>query len=313
MWAVLFLTLPTQPTAVRVRVWRALKALGSPTLRDGTYLLPQEHEDRFLPLVDEVREHGGAAQVMHLQPTSDEQRDELLALFDRSAVYAQWRGTLDSWLTTLPGSSEADARRQLRAVEQALRDIQGIDYHPGEATLQADAALADARAAFDARFSGGEPRAQPEHGITRLDVRQFQGKRWATRARPWVDRLASAWLIRRFIDPRAQFVWLADITALPRGALGFDFDGARFTHVGARVTFEVLLASFGLEQDPRLARLGGIVHYLDAGGIPAPEASGLEAVLAGLRELHADDDALLAAAGTVFDALITSPGPGPRP
>ena len=86
--------------------------------------------------------------------------------------------------------------------------------------------------------------------------------------------------------------------------LGFDFDGARFTHVGARVSFEVLLASFGLEQDARLSRLGTVVHYLDAGGIPAPEAGGLEAVLAGLRELHADDNTLLDLACTVFDALF---------
>ncbi len=94
---------------------------------------------------------------------------------------------------------------------------------------------------------------------------------------------------------------------LPRGALGFDFDGARFTHVGARVTFEVLLASFGLDRDPKLQRIAAAVHYLDVGGIPSPEAAGLEAVLAGLRELHADDDALVAAAAAVFDALYAAP------
>jgi hypothetical protein len=128
-----------------------------------------------------------------------------------------------------------------------------------------------------------------------------------------VDRLASAWLIARFIDPQAQFLWLADPAALPRGALGFDFDGARFSHVGARVTFEVLLASFALDQDLRLARIGAIVHYLDAGGIPVAEAAGLEAVLAGLRELHHDDDALLRAASAVFDALLAMPAQGKTP
>ena len=128
--------------------------------------------------------------------------------------------------------------------------------------------------------------------------RKFQGKRWATRSRPWVDRLACAWLIRRFIDPQARFLWLADpagATPAPRGALGFDYDGARFTHVGARVSFEVLMASFGLDGDAKLQRLAATVRYLDAGGIPVPEAAGLESVLAGLRELHADDDALAAA------------------
>lgn len=313
MWSILFLTLPTQPTAVRVRVWRALKALGCPLLRDGAYLLPQEQQSSFQPLVDEVHQHGGAAQVMLLSPSDDAQRGEVLALFDRSAAYAQWRDTLDGWLNTLPAAGETELRRQWRAIEQALRDIQSIDYYPAEAALQAGAALADARAALDARFSRNEPHALAEHGLPRLDARKFQGKRWATRARPWVDRLASAWLIRRFIDPQARFFWLQEVAELPRGALGFDFDGARFTHVGARVTFEVLLASFGLDQDQRLSRLGAVVHYLDTGGIPTPEACGLEAVLAGLRALHPDDDTLLDAACAVFDALFANPGNSARP
>lgn len=168
------------------------------------------------------------------------------------------------------------------------------------------------RQALDARFSRGEPVAQAPHGIPRLDPRKFRGKRWATRARPWVDRLACAWLIRRFVDPEARFVWLADpagATPAPRGALGFDYDGARFTHVGSRVSFEVLAASFGLDTDPRLQRIARAVHFLDIGGIPVPEAAGLEAVLSGLREVHADDDQLNLAAASVFDALYAAPGP----
>ena len=94
--------------------------------------------------------------------------------------------------------------------------------------------------------------------------------------------------------------------------LGFDFDGARFTHVGNRVTFEVLMISFGLDRDTRLKDMALTVHYLDAGGIPVAQAAGLEAVLGGLRAVHADDDALLAAACAVFDALYANPAnPGP--
>lgn len=313
MFALLLVTLPTQPSAVRVRVWRALKALGCAALRDGAYLLPDTQQTLFEPLADEVREHGGSAMVLRLDATGEAQRAELLALFDRGEAYAAWRATADALHAELDTLGEAAARRRWRGIAQALEDVQRTDYFPGEASLQAQATLADLRDALDARYSKDEPRALPDHGIVPLDARQFQGKRWATRARPWVDRMASAWLIARFIDARAEFVWLADVARLPRGAIGFDFDGARFSHVGARVTFEVLLASFGLDRDPRLLRIGAMVHCLDAGGIPVPEAVGLEAVLAGLREMHHDDDRLLAAAAGVFDALLATPTEGRKP
>jgi hypothetical protein len=311
MWALLVVTLPTQPNAVRLRIWRALKALGCAALRDGAYLLPATQGERFEPLAAEAREHGGTAMVLQLSPQDDAQRDELLALFDRGEAYASWQEGAAALQAALPALPEAEARRRLRAVADALQSLQRIDYYPGAAAGQTQAVCEALRQAFDAHFSKGEPQATREQGIARLDSARFRGKRWATRARPWVDRLACAWLIRRFIDPQARFVWLADpagATPAPRGTIGFDYDGARFTHVGARVSFEVLLASFGLEGDARLQRLAAAVRYLDVGGIPVAEAAGLESVLAGLRELHADDDALVAAAAAVFDALLAAPG-----
>jgi hypothetical protein len=315
MWSILILTLPTQPNAVRLRVWRALKALGCAALRDGAYLLPLAHKELFEPLASEVLEHGGTAMVLKLSATDDAQRDELIALFDRSEAYAQWRDSAAALRSGLAALGETEARRRLRAIAEGQRALLRIDYYPGAAAEQSGTALDALRQALDARFSKGEPKPQADHGIQRLDVRNFQGKRWATRARPWVDRLACAWLIRRFIDAEARFIWLADPARSPRGALGFDFDGARFTHVGARVSFEVLRASFGLDHDPKLQRVGMVVHYLDAGGIPVPEAAGLESVLAGLRELHVDDDALVTAAAAVFDALYAAPPgyPADRP
>lgn len=311
MWSVLFLTLPTQPSAVRLRVWRALKTLGCGSLRDGVYVLPDAQAALFDPLVSEVRAHGGQASVLELSTSDEAQRAEVLALFDRAEAYGQWRSEAQSLAAALPALEETEARRRWRGIVEALQALRRIDYYSGAAAEQAQAELDGLRQALDARFSRGEPVAQAPHGIPRLDPRKFQGKRWATRARPWVDRLACAWLIRRFIDPEARFVWLADpagATPAPRGALGFDYDGARFTHIGSRVSFEVLAASFGLDTDPRLQRIARAVHFLDVGGIPAPEAAGLEAVLSGLREVHAEDDPLTLAAGSVFDALYAAPG-----
>ena len=311
MWAILILTLPTQPNAVRLRIWRALRALGCAALRDGAYLLPIENAAVFEAIAAEAREHGGTASVLALSPRDEAQRAEIVNQFDRTQAYAQWRQSLTGLGNEMERLSETEARRRLRGVSEALLALRHIDYYPTLAAEQADAELLALRQALDARFSKGEPQPRADNGIERLEPRRFQGKRWATRARPWVDRLASAWLIRRFVDPQARFVWLADPASVPRGAIGFDFEGARFTHVGAQVTFEVIVASFGLAEDARLRRIGRSVHYLDVGGIPVAEAAGLEVVLAGLREIHADDDALLGATAAVFDALYASPQAAP--
>ena len=309
MWSLLLVTLPTQPNAVRLRIWRALKALGCAALRDGAYVLPSTEASALEALAVEVRENGGSASVLSLSPRDEAQRLDVLAQFDRSEAYAIWNESVKLAFSVFQTLPEADARKRLRGVSEALQAIKRIDYYPDDAASKNDALLTLLRQAFDARFSKGEPHPAPGK-IARLDAAKFQGKRWATRARPWVDRMACAWLIARFIDTQARFVWLQDPSKAPRNVLGFDFDGARFTHVGAegheRVTFEVLMASFCLDSDPHLSAIAQVVHYLDAGGIPVAQAAGLEAILAGLREVHANDDALIQATGAVFDALYAN-------
>jgi len=132
--------------------------------------------------------------------------------------------------------------------------------------------------------------------------------RWVTREHPKIDRIACPWLIRRFIDPEARFVWIQTPQDCPVDAIGFDFDSAAFTHTDHRVTFEVLLASFDLTVDPALTRLGVLVHSLDVGGVPIPEAAGFEAILTGVRASCTDDDQVLAAMMPVLDALYTAFG-----
>jgi len=163
-------------------------------------------------------------------------------------------------------------------------------------------ALADTEAALNARFSPNEPR--PAHRkIPRRDLKDYCGRTWATRQHVWIDRVCSAWLIRRFIDPKARFVWLKRIQDKPKRAIGFDFDNAEFSHVDSKVTFEVLLTSFGLEGDRGLARLGLLVRFLDVGGIPVAEAPGLAAIVSGARSLQPDDDALLLSVTPALDSL----------
>ena len=118
-----------------------------------------------------------------------------------------------------------------------------------------------------------------------------------------MDRVASAWQILRFIDKKARFLWLASPADCPTDALGFDFDGVTFTHMGERVTFEVLLASFALEADPGLAGLAQMVHALDVGGVASPEAQGFKSVMNGARLRFEDDDRLLQEICNVLDSL----------
>lgn len=305
MWTLLLVTLPTQPGAVRLRIWRNLKALGCASLRDGAYVLPTEHAAAFDEIAAEVLEHGGMASVFALGTRDAPQHEALQAQFSRTEAYAQWRESGEALRSELASLTETDARRRLRSLAEALASVQRIDYFPGVSLQQAQAFLAALRRDLDVRYSPGEPHPGAG-GVDRLDRRQYLGKRWATRARPWVDRLACAWFVRRFIDADARFVWLQEPLKPPRGALGFDFDGATFSHVGALVTFEVMAASFGFDGDERLRRVAQAVHFLDVGGIPVPEAAGLETILSGLRGLHADDDALLNAACSVFDALYVA-------
>lgn len=303
-WLMLVISLPGQSTTPRMRVWRALKAAGAAVLRDGVYLLPDQAESRktFRDQMHEVEEAGGTAYLVPFESPADEAR-AYAGLFDRTEQYAELLTRIAELKERLAGSAEPEARKRLAQLRRDLDAITAIDYLPGPAREQAREALAELEAAATALYSPGEPSAVAGE-IGRLRIDDYRGRTWATRARPWVDRLASAWFIRRFVDPEARILWLQDPKDCPPEALGFDFDGAAFTHVGARVTFEVLAASFGLADDRGLARIGMLVRYLDVGGVPVAEAAGVEAMLTGLRSSETDDDKLLDKASNVFDWLI---------
>jgi hypothetical protein len=295
----LVLSLPTRNSTLRMRVWRALKDCGAAVLRDGVYLLPQP--ETFDRLEKEIRAHGGLAITLKVAPQDGV---DLRARFDRTAEYAALVGKTSA---AKPSLSALGPRRGLTAVrrlEQAVEKLSRIDFFPGEAKQQAAAALAALKNRYGELYARNEPRASMK-GLRPLDRARFQKRVWATRKAPWVDRLASAWLIKRFIDRDARFVWIARPSERPRKSIGFDYDGATFTHVKNRVTFEVLAAEFALDGDPALARIAAAVHFLDVGGIPVAEANGLETMLKGARERTKGDDALLAEAMRTFDLLYS--------
>ncbi|ABO54658.1 Chromate resistance protein ChrB [Burkholderia sp. AU4i] len=287
-----------------MRFWRALKAKGAAVLRDGIYLLPhtEEREQMLRELAVAIADSGGTAHLLRAPSLDASQEAEFRALFDRSDDYATFINSLADARKTVSGQSATDLTRLLRRLRKDYEALVATDYFPGDAATRAEVALQDLTALVDTVLSPGEPHPA-ERVIRLLSCDAYQGRTWATRERMWVDRVASAWLIRRFIDADARFVWLASPGDCPPDALGFDFDGAAFTHVGERVTFEVLLASFGLDKDQALVRLGEIVHALDVGGPAAPETVGFEAVMAGTRRRAENDDQLLEQMGAVLDSL----------
>lgn len=304
-WLLLIASLPTSGATARMRLWRGIKALGCVPLRDGAYLLldRNEHAAALAELADQTNSEGGQAWVVDVLPRSAADNGAFQMLFDRSAEYAEIVATLTAARKALTSQTPTEIGKTLKRIRKDLESIQRIDFFPNQASLNAEAAWADFEEAANAVVSPGEPHAQ-ERSIPRLERKDYQGRIWATRRNLWVDRVASAWLIRRFIDQSGKFLWLDSPAQCPKDALGFDFDDAAFTHAGDKVTFEVLLASFNLEVTPGLEKLAALVHALDVGGSTPPlEATGFEAILTGARARLNDDDALLAEMSAVLDSL----------
>lgn len=306
-WLILVASLPTAHATQRMRVWRALKSLGCAVLRDGVYLLPAEEGLRqaLWMHAEDIKQGGGSAYLLEVANPSVEEQTDFKLLFDRSEEYRELLARIARFQAEFAALDANAGRRQLKQLRRDLEALRALDYFPGAGKAEAETVLAQAESAFFANLAQGEPKTGTGSVVPR-DKADYQGRLWATRKRLWVDRMASAWLVRRFIDPQASFLWLEKPEDCPADALGFDFDGAEFTHVGKRVTFEVLLASFGLESDPALAKLGGLIHCLDVGGVPVAEAAGVEMVLNGARQRYADDDALLAEASLIFDSLYAA-------
>ena len=300
-WLTLILGLPTSNATERMRAWRALKASGAAVLRDGAYLLPDmlSCREALAAVERDILAINGTAWLL---PVQDPDGERFIELFDRSEDYARLSSEIEECRAQLNAENALVTTRHIRKLRKTCAQLASIDYFPGIAKQQIESALQDLEAAVSRALSADEPHSQ-DQPITLLSRSDYQGRVWATRKRPWVDRLACAWLIRRFIDPQARILWLNSPQDCPTDALGFDFDDATFSHVGNRVTFETLQASFELHESG-LNRIAALVHYLDVGGIQPIEAAGIERVLAGLRQTLSHDDHLLAAASAIFDGLL---------
>jgi hypothetical protein len=270
-WLALVTSVSGQNGTLRVRPWRQMKAIGCCATRWRLPVAsPTELRQALANLRDELLAADGMAHVLQVVEDDLQPRRNGWQLFDRSeptsngATHWHCSWPICQMRKAKPGAVCASCARSWRRLPPStFLPVSRLE----SARRQCNAKRAPATTRQMSRWRLAE--------IFLVSPADYQQRLWATRARPWVDRIASAWLIRRFIDPTARFAWLTDIHACPVEALGFD-DGATFSHIGERVTFEVLLASFGFEHDPALARLGELVHALDVGGSVVPEVSALK-------------------------------------
>lgn len=315
-WLMLVHQLPASPSNLRVRTWRRLQELGAVALKQSVYVLPDSAEARedFEWLRVEIEGAGGEASVFLTDAVGPGGDAELVEAFRRArqASYAELAAELQRRQRAPAAKKKArpEGRDQLQRYRHRLAAIEKIDFFgaAGRDRVQALLAAADGR-------PGGASHVTPSPDAAEV----YANRLWVTRPLPGVDRMASAWLIRRFIDRDARFSFCADVESAPPGSVPFDMFGGAFTHRGQWCTFETLCAHFGIA-DPAVARLAQVVHDIDLKDdhFGAPEAPTVAAAIEGLQMACADDHALLEQGIGLFEALFRSFGqqvrpPGPKP
>jgi hypothetical protein len=303
----LLVGLPPAPSSLRVRVWRRLRALGAVALKRSAHLLPDtpdRYED-FQWLAQEIQREGGEATLIRVQQIENLTAADVDRLFHepRDADYRQLAVRYRKLLQALDRKSAAAGARaqaelaRLQKEHQRIRDIDFFDAPGGAEVRRLEEAIA---------MRARRPETTRRDDRPALDLGTLRRRRWVTRPRPHVDRIASAWLIKRFIDPEAVFVF-AEPAQFPADAVPFDAPGVELSHHGEDCTFETLVKRARL-RDRRLARLAEVVHEADLrdGKYPHAEARGIDAAIRALLAASPDDQQVLANGLTLFEGLYAT-------
>jgi len=309
-WLLLIHQIPPRPSYLRAKIGRRLAALGAVAVKSSVYALPLSEQavEDFQWVRREIVAGKGDASVCEARFVEGLRDGELQALF-RTAREADYAALLREAkrlhaAVTRGGGRGAESRPKLAAalarLNSRLNQVVAIDFFEAPGGQPLEGLLA----AIDASLRPA-PESPPESPRLRSELR---ARTWVTRRGVQVDRIASAWLIRRFIDPEARFKLVAGHDYAPEpGELRFDMFEGEFTHEGEACTFEVLIDRFQL-REPALGTLAQIVHDIDLkdARFGRAEAPGLERLLAGIALRHADDDERLREGGAVFEALHES-------
>jgi len=308
-WLLLIHQLPAKPAYFRVKIWRRLQGLGAVAVKNAVYALPanEQTQEDFEWLLKEIVEGGGEAMVCEARLIDGLSDEEVRTLFnaardnDYEALAKEARLLAETPASDMTSAQRAEARAKLVKLKARAQEIVAIDFYGANGRETVDGLLA----MLDASLREDVMAEPPQSEKTSFEIETLKGRIWVTRQGVHVDRIASAWLIRRFIDPDARFKFVHSKDYAPRpGELRFDMFEAEFTHEGDRCTFEVLLTRIGLG-DMALRAISEIVHDIDLkdGKFGREETSGIAHLITGLTMTNKTDEQRLSQGGAVFDNL----------
>jgi hypothetical protein len=305
-WLLLAHQLPATPSVLRVRTWRRLQQLGAVPMKQALYVLPDSPEARedFEWLKAEIEGSGGEASVFAADTLDQATDAALVEAFRKLAQSSYTQLAVDLQRALRGGGKRAAQPRRPHSrfvaerFKQRMSAIERVDFFAAAGRDRVVALLAG----LGSRGDDGRPESAAAQSKTK--IRGYANRLWVTRPRPGVDRMASAWLIRRFIDSRARFGFVTDVKTVPDEALPFDMFGVELSHHGAHCTYETLCERFAI-RDPGVVRIGAIVHDLDLKDerFGAEETATVGALIDGLQRTFTDDHTLLDRGMTMFESL----------
>ncbi len=308
-WLLLIHSIPPKPAYFRAKVARRLQRAGAVAIKNSVYVLPHGDatQEDFQWIAREILQEGGEATICRAAFVEGMRDERIEALFhaaresDYAAVAEEARGVTGE----MPRAVAADDERRpgfeadVVRLRKRIAEVASIDFFGAPGRLPAEAAIE----AIEARLR--RPQRAPEERQSQAG--SYRGRTWVTRKNVHVDRIASAWLVRRFVDAKARFKFVAagDGYRSRAGEVTYDMFEADFTHVGDRCTFEVLALRFDL-REPGLRAIAEIVHDIDIkdGKFGRPEAPGIAALIAGIAVAERDDAQRIELGGRMFEALL---------
>lgn len=296
-WLLLLLRLPATHKAERVAIWRKVKKSGAIQIQTSTYILPDEpaRYELFQWLTQEIRSAGGDATLVRAREIEGLPNEKLIELFNtaRAKEYATLRESLRGALSHRRKTRSSPAvGDNLDRVRKQFREIRQTDFFNCPRAQDVDMLLR--------KMEGTQP---GEASVSKVATRDYRGRTWVTRPRPEIDRVGSGWLIRKFVDPKAKFIFAKRIPANGR-AVSFDMLDAEFSHHGEDCTFETLLKRFRI-QDKAANKIGEMIHDadLDDEKFQRTECIGIDRVLKGWAREGISDQEILRRGLQCFDGL----------